>query len=114
MDSQGRGLAADTPRLAGGSRLSGAPGIASRRSLRRLFWWCPRLPRALLDVPPNKSSYDLGRRRVLLGAQALEESLLARIDEDRQSCSTVFGSHGRPLRMRQGTVTTIIIEHVSE
>ena len=96
MDSQGPALAADTLRLAGGSRLSGAPGIASRRSLRRLFTWCPRPPCALLDVPPNKSSYDLGRRRVLLGAQALEESLLAWIDEDRQACGTDFESHGRP------------------
>ena len=114
MHPQGLALAADSPRLAGGSRLSGAPGIASRRSLRRLFRWCPRLPRALLDVAPNQSSHDLRGRRVLLGAQALEKSLLARIDEDRQSCGAVFESHGRPLSVRQSALSAIIIEHVSE
>ena len=79
------------------SRSSDAPGVASWSSLRRLFRGYPRLPGALFDIAPNESSHDLGGCRVLLGAQALEVSLLARINEDRQSSGTVFESHGRPL-----------------
>jgi hypothetical protein len=98
----------------GALRRSDAPCVAPRGSLRRFCRWCPRLPGALLDVAPNESSHDLGGRRVLLGAQTFEESLLARIDEDGQSCSAVFESHGRPSRMRQDALSTIIIEHVYE
>jgi hypothetical protein len=51
---------------------------------------------------------------MLLGAQVLEEGLVAGGDEDRQSCSTVFACHGRFLRMRPGAWDGIIIEHVRE
>jgi hypothetical protein len=54
------------------------------------------MPSALLDIASNEASNDLGRRRILLGAQALEESPLARVDEDRQSSGAVFKRHGRP------------------
>jgi hypothetical protein len=83
-----------TNRSRGASRPVGTPGVASRGSLRRLFGRCPRPPGPLLDIAPNQSPHDLRRCRVLLGTQALEESLLARIDEDRQSCSAIFESHG--------------------
>jgi hypothetical protein len=76
---------------------SGAPSGPPRGSLRRFRSRCPRLPRTLLDVASNESPHDLGGCRVLLSTQALEKSLLARIDEDCQSCGAVFESHGRPL-----------------
>jgi hypothetical protein len=71
-------------------------------ALRSVLWHCPRLSGALFDIASNKPADDLGRRRILLGAQALEEGLLAGVDEDRQSCSTIFECHGRFLRMRRG------------
>jgi hypothetical protein len=69
---------------------------ASRRSLRRHFSRRPRLPGALLDVAADQTSHDLGGCHVFLGAQAFEDRLLARIDENRQSSSADFESHGGP------------------
>ena len=78
------------------SRPSAAPYPAPRRRLRRFVGGCPRLPGPLLDVAANQAPHDLGGRGVLLRTQALEQRLLARIDEDRQSCGAVFESHGHP------------------
>lgn len=66
------------------------PGSALWRALRRLLRRQPWPAGALLDVAADEATNDLGGRRVLLGAQALEQGLLARIDEDRQSCGAVF------------------------
>jgi hypothetical protein len=58
---------------------------------------CPWLPGAIFNIASNESSNDLGRRRILLGAQALEHSLLARVDENGKTGGAVFKNHGRPL-----------------
>ena len=86
------GLFVGTAPSGDASRPSGASCAASRGSrlaFRGLLRWCPWLPRALLDITSNESSNDLGRHRILLGAQALEESLLAGVDEDRKSSGAV-------------------------
>src|SRR6185503_13325085 len=57
----------------------------------------PRLARALLDVGADQSAHHLGRRLVLIGAERLEQRLLARIDENRQTRGAVFGQRLRPL-----------------
>jgi len=75
----------DTPRR-------GAGGCSLRRFLRR----CPWPPGALLYVAADEAPNDLRRGRVLLSTNAFEERLLARVDEYRQSCSTVFERHERP------------------
>src|SRR6266702_88619 len=77
----------------GASRPPDAPCVAARGWLRRFFRWRPGLPRPLLDIAPNQSSHDLRGRCVLLGAQALEKSLLARINEDRDACGAIFEGH---------------------
>ena len=68
-----------------GARYSGS-FAADSGSLRRH----PGLARALLDIAAQEPAHDLRRRRVLLGAQPLEELLLARIDQDGQSCGAIF------------------------
>src|SRR5256885_352548 len=66
------------------SRAAAAPRAAPHRGrgpvTRRL-----RRPRALLDIALDQTPHDLGGRGVFLRAQPLEQRLLARIDEDRQS-----------------------------
>src|SRR5665213_789354 len=78
-----------------------APCADRRRWLPGLFGGGPRLPSPLFNVKANKAPHDLGGCRVLLGAQVLEESLLARVEEDRQSCGAVFESHGHPEQATQ-------------
>src|SRR5580704_19344778 len=76
----------DTPR--GGTRRCSSGGF---------FSGSPRPPGALLDVAPDEASHDLRGRRVLLGTKTFEETLLARVDEYRQSCGAVLKLHGYPL-----------------
>lgn len=45
----------------------------------------------LLDIASDQSTHDLRRRGVLFRAQSLEYLLLPRIDEDSQSCRSIFG-----------------------
>ena len=73
----------------GGATPARGTPVRSRRT-RVLFGGHPGLARALLDIAAQEPAHDLRRRRVLLGAQPLEELLLARIDQDGQSCGAIF------------------------
>lgn len=95
--SRGPALGCPTP---------GRPGAARVIHFART----PGLPGALLDVPSDQPAQDLGGRRIFLGAQALEDSLLARVDENRQAGGTVFEGHGLPSRHATGSVNVIIIQ----
>ena len=61
-----------------------------RRWRSRIRSGRPCLPRALLDVASNQPTHHLGRCRVLFGAQALEDRLLARVHEGRQASGSLF------------------------
>jgi hypothetical protein len=50
----------------------------------------PGSPEALLDIRANHATHDLGGRKVFLGAHPLEQSLLARIDQDGQTSGALF------------------------
>lgn len=68
------GSAASSTALAGGGFLARDPGTTE----------------ALLDVATNHPAYDLRGGEVLLSAQFLEDRLLARINQDRQTCGALF------------------------
>ena len=93
------------PRCPGDGRL----GIPTRcpspcwfHRLVRMLFRTPGPSRPFLDIAPDQPPHDLGRRGVLLGAQALKESLLPWVDENRQACSTVFEGHGCGLARQTG------------
>ena len=52
----------------------------------------PRLAGLLFDVLTDQLAHHLGRRGVPLRAQALEQRLLARIDEDGQAGGAILES----------------------
>jgi hypothetical protein len=81
---------------------------------RPLFSGSPRPPGALLDVASDKTSHDLRRRGVLLDTESLEETLLARVDENRQSCCAVLERHGYPWANATVFTNPIIIEYASK
>src|SRR5512139_2233325 len=75
-----------------------SPGAASWRSAAatrggtgpRRGFRLPGLAGARLDVPADQPPQHLRRRGVLLGAQAFEHGLLARIDEGGEAGGAVF------------------------
>ena len=80
----------DDRREACGSALAAARRAAAARNTRVVVGRRPRLTRVLLDIAPNEAPHDLRGRRILGRAQLLEQLLLARIDEDRQPCGSLF------------------------
>jgi hypothetical protein len=50
----------------------------------------PWLAAAFLNIAPNEAAHDLGRRRVLVRTQPLEQLFLARVDQDGKSSGTIF------------------------
>lgn len=50
----------------------------------------PGTTEALLDIATNHPPHDLRGREILLCAQFLEDGLLARIDQDRQTRGALF------------------------
>src|SRR5690606_16997299 len=67
--------------------------FAARAGLR--FLGLPGLARALFDIASQEPSYDLRGRCIFFRAQSFEESLLARIDENREPCGAFFQGQDR-------------------
>ena len=84
----------------------GAVFIDSLAPLRAGFRWLvvrrPRLPRSLLDVAANQPPQHLRRARIFFGAESLEQRLLARIDEDRESGGALLERQRDATWMRRG------------
>jgi hypothetical protein len=79
--------------LRDGDFRSSAPSWRALARLQLDLFRPPGPALALLDVGADQPPHDLRGRRVLLGAESLENGFLAGVDENSQAGSTVFEGH---------------------